>query len=89
MSKRCDECPNRTACDQADACLHQSAKRCNRCHRSMKGTTAYDGACECGGMIEAVPTTTACMLSSELMEIVRAETWPVRIPLGTLSCKDF
>jgi hypothetical protein len=26
--------------------------RCNRCHRPMKGTTAYDGACECGGLIE-------------------------------------
>lgn len=30
-------------------------KRCNRCHRPMKGTTAYDGACECGGLIEAAP----------------------------------
>lgn len=29
------------------------AKRCNRCHRTMKGTTAYDGACPCGGLIEA------------------------------------
>lgn len=27
--------------------------RCNRCYRPMKGTTAYDGACECGGLIEA------------------------------------
>lgn len=27
--------------------------RCNRCHRPMAGTTAYDGACECGGLIEA------------------------------------
>lgn len=27
--------------------------RCNRCHRLMEGTTAYDGACECGGLIEA------------------------------------
>lgn len=33
-------------------------KRCNRCHRPMKGTTAYDGACICGGLIEAVPTPT-------------------------------
>lgn len=30
-------------------------KRCNRCHRPMTGTTAYDGACECGGLIEAAP----------------------------------
>ena len=29
--------------------------RCNRCHRPMAGTTAYDGACECGGLIEAAP----------------------------------
>jgi len=24
---------------------------CNRCHRVMRGTTACDGACECGGLI--------------------------------------
>lgn len=29
--------------------------RCNRCHRPMPGTTAYDGACACGGLIEATP----------------------------------
>lgn len=29
--------------------------RCNRCHRPMLGTTAYDGSCECGGLIEATP----------------------------------
>ena len=29
--------------------------RCNRCHRPMKGTTAYDGSCECGGLIEVDP----------------------------------
>lgn len=29
--------------------------RCNRCHRPMKGTAAYDGACECGGLIERSP----------------------------------
>lgn len=28
--------------------------RCNRCHRIMRGTTAYDGACSCGGLIEVV-----------------------------------
>ena len=28
--------------------------RCNRCHRSMRGSTAYDGACACGGLIEVV-----------------------------------
>lgn len=32
-----------------------AAMRCNRCHRPMEGTTAYDGACECGGLIEAAP----------------------------------
>ena len=31
----------------------RSAMRCNRCHKPMKGTTAYDGACSCGGLIEA------------------------------------
>ena len=25
---------------------------CNRCHRDMKGTTGYDGACACGGLIQ-------------------------------------
>lgn len=33
----------------------QHAMRCNKCHRAMKGTTAYDGACFCGGLIEATP----------------------------------
>ena len=28
---------------------------CNKCHRPMPGTGAYDGACGCGGLIEAVP----------------------------------
>jgi len=33
-----------------------SAMRCNRCHRPMPGTTAYDGTCECGGLIELSPS---------------------------------
>ena len=33
--------------------------RCDKCHRVMKGTTAYDGACDCGGLIEATPEETA------------------------------
>jgi hypothetical protein len=28
------------------------ALHCNRCHRPMTGSTAYDGACQCGGLIE-------------------------------------
>lgn len=36
-----DEWRNRTA-----------DKQCNRCYRPMKGTTAYDGACSCGGLIQ-------------------------------------
>ncbi len=32
------------------------ALRCNRCRRHMAGTTAYDGACACGGLIENGPT---------------------------------
>jgi hypothetical protein len=27
----------------------------------MKGTTAYDGACECGGLIEADPEPEICI----------------------------
>lgn len=34
----------------------RSRRRCNRCHRPMTGSTAYDGACACGGLIEAVRT---------------------------------
>jgi hypothetical protein len=33
--------------------------RCNRCHRPMVGTTAYDGACACGGLIEVDPKSRA------------------------------
>lgn len=33
------------------------AGKCNKCGRPMAGTTAYDGACECGGLIEAVTGT--------------------------------
>ncbi len=29
--------------------------RCNRCYRPMAGTTPADGACACGGLIEASP----------------------------------
>jgi len=29
--------------------------RCNKCHRAITGTSAHDGVCECGGLIEAVP----------------------------------
>jgi len=32
--------------------VHISGMRCNRCLRPMLGTTAYDGACACGGLIE-------------------------------------
>jgi hypothetical protein len=28
-------------------------RRCNRCKRPLRGTTANDGACACGGLIEA------------------------------------
>jgi hypothetical protein len=31
------------------------ALRCNRCHRPMLGSSAYDGACSCGGLIELDP----------------------------------
>ena len=29
--------------------------RCNRCHTKMRGGSAFDGACKCGGLIEACP----------------------------------
>ncbi|KKM83819.1 hypothetical protein LCGC14_1305540 [marine sediment metagenome] len=28
-----------------------TSKICGKCHRPMAGTTAYDGACKCGGLI--------------------------------------
>lgn len=28
---------------------------CNRCRRPMRGSTAYDGACRCGGLITVKP----------------------------------
>lgn len=33
----------------------ETGRRCNRCHRPMKGSTPADGACYCGGLIEAAP----------------------------------
>ena len=30
----------------------QPILECNRCHREMAGSTPYDGACECGGLIQ-------------------------------------
>jgi len=32
-----------------------TSMRCNKCHRPMEGGSAYDGACECGGLIEVAP----------------------------------
>ena len=29
--------------------------RCNKCHRSLLGSAGHDGACACGGVIEAAP----------------------------------
>jgi hypothetical protein len=37
------------------ASAKMTAPRCNRCHRPMPGTTACDGACSCGGLIEETP----------------------------------
>jgi hypothetical protein len=41
-----------TPCRKHPKPLPQLELECNRCHRSMLGTTAYDGACECGGLIQ-------------------------------------
>lgn len=32
--------------------LREQPRRCNKCHRPMDGTTAADGICYCGGLIE-------------------------------------
>lgn len=46
----------RLICAAINAGLHEAmAMRCNRCHRPMAGTTSADGACACGGLIEAAP----------------------------------
>jgi len=39
----------------ADVQNRRACCRCNRCHRPMGGSTAYDGACKCGGLIEVAP----------------------------------
>jgi len=41
--------------------------RCNKCHRPMAGTTAYDGACACGGLIEATPRRGNCYVTCEAL----------------------
>lgn len=55
--------------------------RCNRCHRPMKGTTAYDGACECGGFIEATPLPAPAAFAEFTAQCVERvednpENWP-------------
>lgn len=34
---------------------HDATLQCGRCGRPMPGSTPYDGACECGGLIEVAP----------------------------------
>ena len=50
----------------------QNAMRCNRCLRPMEGTTAYDGACACGGLIEAVTQSTGSESTVEAAAKIRA-----------------
>jgi len=65
-----DNCPN---CEGTGmvidfaAIRNRTKKRCNKCHRPMKGTTAYDGACECGGLIEATPTRASKKIESRII----------------------
>lgn len=40
---------------QGTLAIKPTPTRCNKCHRDMPGTTASDGACACGGLIEAKP----------------------------------
>jgi hypothetical protein len=47
--------------------------RCNRCHRPMPGTTAYDGACACGGLIENAPADDGACPPPTPAEVVDAE----------------
>ena len=49
--------------------------RCGRCHRPMLGTTAYDGACACGGLIEVVlmPTRVFNIRSTEWLNLPESE----------------
>lgn len=47
--------------------------RCNKCKRPMKGLTAYNGACECGGLIEATTVVTTRPF----------DAWGKRYPAGT------
>lgn len=51
FSRACDEVDKRWTAQQQKV----QDMRCNQCHRPMAGTTAYDGACECSGLIEVSP----------------------------------
>lgn len=42
--------------------------RCNKCHRSLLGSAGHDGACACGGVIEAAPPP---KLRPEVVAIVK------------------
>lgn len=47
--------------------------RCNICKRQIAGTTAYDGSCECGGLIEEDK------LNQALLDIAKAQFVSVNI----------
>lgn len=56
---------------QGTLAIKPTPTRCNKCHRDMPGTTASDGACACGGLIEAKPEE----------KLVQVETKPVQAEL--------
>lgn len=55
---------------------------CNKCHRPMKGSTAWDGACECGGLIQTVDPFRWAEenLLASLGALVLIDGEPIRIP---------
>jgi len=47
---------------------------CNKCHRTMKGSTPYDGACGCGGLIEIAILGDHAMIREEAIDRERGPT---------------
>ena len=46
---------------------------CNRCFRPMKGSTAYDGACECGGFIKRLYHREEIMIKNRTIVLINWE----------------
>lgn len=61
--------------------------RCNKCHRPMKGSTSYDGACECGGLIELTPLTKAEAFEA-MLAATNAEAYIEAYQAHYLACNE-